>query len=49
MQVDSFLISMAERLKGIVRDVDTVARLGGDEFYVDTDEHASYVGGNTAF
>ncbi|MGB5279041.1 MAG: EAL domain-containing protein, partial [Gammaproteobacteria bacterium] len=29
---DSFLISMAERLKGIVRDVDTVARLGGDEF-----------------
>ncbi len=29
---DSFLVSMAERLKGIVRDVDTVARLGGDEF-----------------
>jgi len=29
---DSFLKSMAERLKGIVRDVDTVARLGGDEF-----------------
>ncbi len=29
---DNFLISMAERLKGIVRDVDTVARLGGDEF-----------------
>ncbi len=29
---DRFLISMAERLKGIVRDVDTVARLGGDEF-----------------
>ena len=29
---DSFLVSMAERLKGITRDVDTVARLGGDEF-----------------
>ncbi len=29
---DSFLMSMAERLKGVVRDVDTVARLGGDEF-----------------
>jgi len=29
---DNFLIAMAERLKGIVRDVDTVARLGGDEF-----------------
>ena len=29
---DSFLKSMAERLKGVVRDVDTVARLGGDEF-----------------
>ena len=31
---DKFLIKMAERLKGCVRDVDTVARLGGDEFLV---------------
>ncbi len=29
---DSFLVSMAQRLKGMMRDVDTVARLGGDEF-----------------
>jgi diguanylate cyclase (GGDEF)-like protein/PAS domain S-box-containing protein len=29
---DHFLIRMAERLKALVRDVDTVARLGGDEF-----------------
>ena len=31
---DKFLVKMAARLKGCVRDVDTVARLGGDEFLV---------------
>jgi len=31
---DKFLILMADRLKGCVRDVDTVARLGGDEYLI---------------
>jgi diguanylate cyclase (GGDEF)-like protein/PAS domain S-box-containing protein len=29
---DKLLVAIAERLKGIMRDVDTLARLGGDEF-----------------
>lgn len=31
---DSLLVAVAERLRRIVRDVDSVARLGGDEFAV---------------
>lgn len=31
---DRFLISMADRLKGAVRETDHVARLGGDEFTI---------------
>ena len=31
---DAVLIAMADRLLGVVRNVDTVARLGGDEFIV---------------
>ena len=41
---DNFLISMAERLKGIVRDVDTVARLGGCLLYTsDAADDSVYV------
>ena len=41
---DKFLILMADRLKGCVRDIDTVARLGGDEYLIiltGVGEHAS--------
>ena len=31
---DSFLVAVAERLRGSLRSLDTVARLGGDEFAV---------------
>ena len=41
---DKFLILMADRLKGCVRDIDTVARLGGAEYLIiltGVGEHAS--------
>ncbi len=31
---DELLISVAQRIKSVIREVDTVARLGGDEFSV---------------
>ena len=31
---DEFLVAIAERLRGVVRDADTLGRLGGDEFVV---------------
>lgn len=45
---DQFLITIARRLEGMVRAVDTVARLGGDEFVILLDQltdfhHVSYV------
>ncbi|MBL1143029.1 MAG: EAL domain-containing protein [Proteobacteria bacterium] len=40
---DELLISVAKRLKGIARNVDTVARLGGDEFVLLLEELDSSV------
>lgn len=37
---DEFLISLARRLEGCVRAVDTIARLGGDEFAILLDDPA---------
>ncbi|GAB6039025.1 hypothetical protein JCM15519_35840 [Fundidesulfovibrio butyratiphilus] len=34
---DQFLVKLAERLRGLIRDADTLARMGGDEFAIITE------------